>query len=312
MDPAVYSAAEIMPECLSELLPVFGEKSADEAFIIIAEIAGISALKVRIDPEKVMLSSPNKSRVVSACRRRAEREPVQYITGRAFFMHDEFIVGPGVLIPRGDTERLVVKAVEIWRSAAGEKRSGEKHSGGDKTFRFVDFCTGSGCVAVSLVRSVLKAGGDISGLATDISREALVFADENIRRLGVGEYLRTVRHDFLAGDHASLDENGQRFDLMIMNPPYIKHEVIDELDPEVRCFEPLIALDGGHDGLDFYRVAVRAAGRLLRPGGYIAAEIGFDQEDGVCSIFRDTGGFSGISVEKDHGGNPRVFSARKD
>lgn len=307
MDPAVYSAADIMPECLSELLPAFGEKSADEAYMLIAEIAGVSVLKVRIDPGKVMLSSADKKQTISACSRRAGREPVQYITGRAFFMHDEFIVGPGVLIPRGDTERLVEKAVEIWRSASGEKRSG-----GDKTFRFIDFCTGSGCVAISLVRSVLKEGGDISGLATDISREALVFADENISRLGVSGYLHTVRHDFLSDDHTALDKSGQGFDLIIMNPPYIRHEVIEGLDPEVRFFEPLIALDGGYDGLDFYRAAARTADRLLRPGGYFAAEIGFDQESGVCSIFRDAGGFSGIRVEKDHGGNPRVFSARKD
>ena len=304
MDLVTYTADRLLPVCIEILSPVFGGKARAEAMEALACITGSSVLKIRLGSESILLSETERDMVIDACRRRAAREPIQYITGKAFFMYDEFVVGPKVLIPRADTERLVEKAVEICLKLVSET------SDPCGPVRFIEFCTGSGCVSVSFVKAVMNAGGHASGVASDISDEALSYAGENIRRLGMGEFIETVRHDMLSGNFDDLADRYGDFDLLIINPPYIPSDVISGLEPEVCANEPRIALDGGADGLDFYRAAVQASFKLLRNGGYLTAETGYDQAGAVAGILEESALFCDIRAAKDHSGHYRVVSAR--
>lgn len=291
------NAAVLLQECIEILMPAFGEDASDTAKELLAALLGVSALKIRLNSDRIVINEEIKRNALEACRRRAVREPLQYIMGRADFMFGEFLVGPGVLIPRGDTERLVEKAAELLGSAGGP-------------VSFLELCTGTACVSISLIEFLRRAGIEVTGVATDISEEALAFANENRKMHGLEDALEIVRHDMLKDDFCSLVSCEKRFDMLVMNPPYISSSVIEELKPEVRVYEPRLALDGGDDGLVFYRAAAKAAVSVLLPGGWVATEIGFDQADEVSEIFSGTGVFEDIGVLSDHSGLPRVISAR--
>ena len=213
--------------------------------------------------------------------RRAKREPLQYILGNQEFMGLEFRVTPAVLIPRHDTETLVQEAVT--------------HAGNAK--RVLDIGAGSGCIAVALAK--LLPSVEMS--AVDSSDEALDIAKENAARNGV-----VVR--FISG---SLFEpfDGERFDLIVSNPPYIPTADLAVLQPEVRGYEPKGALDGGLDGLEFYRFIIPAAPEYLTPGGWLMVEVGIGQADMVKEMFT-AAGFSEIFTAKDPGGIERVVGGR--
>lgn len=296
------SVTDIIPKCLELLTPVFGVDALLEAREIISMVCGISPLTLSINPDDILLSSSDKNKILNFCHRRTKHEPLQYITGKAFFMHDEFKIGPGVLIPRGDTERLVEKALEV----AQERfyKNGYK-------VRFLEFCTGSGCAGISLIRSALKLGIHIKGVATDISNEALMYARANATDLGVKEHFKIIQHDIFSGDYKSLIQDDKTFDIIIANPPYISTEEINSLAPEVQSFEPIIALDGGADGLKFYEILSKLAIPLLGSDGVIISEIGYDQALTVKKIFSRLNAFSKIDIFKDYSGNPRIIQAQK-
>ncbi len=213
--------------------------------------------------------------------RRARREPLQYILGSQEFMGMEFRVSPAVLIPRHDTETLVHEAVN--------------RAGGVK--KVLDLGSGSGCIAVALAKLL----SDATVTSVDCSTKALDIARENAGKNGV-----TVR--FLAG---SLFQPvaGELFDLIVSNPPYIPTADLDGLQPEVREFEPKGALDGGADGLDFYRLIIPAAPDHLNPGGWLMVEVGTGQADAVRGMFT-TAGFTEIFTAKDPGGIDRVVGGQ--
>lgn len=291
------NAADLLQECCEVLNTAFGEDASDTAKELLAELLGVSALKIRLDSDRIVINEEIRRNALDVCRRRSVREPLQYIMGRADFMFGEFLVGPGVLIPRGDTERLVEKAAELISLSDGP-------------VSFLELCTGTACVSISLIEFLRRAGIEVTGVATDISEEALAFANENRKMHGLEDALEIVRHDMLKDDFCSLVSCEEKFDLLVMNPPYIRSCVIEGLEPEVRVYEPRLALDGGDDGLVFYRAAVKAAVSVLRTGGWVIAEIGFDQADEVSEIFSETGVFDEIGVLSDHSGLPRVISAR--
>jgi release factor glutamine methyltransferase len=214
--------------------------------------------------------------------RRSRREPLQYILGNQEFMGLEFAVTPSVLIPRHDTEVLVT---EVVRRAGGESR-------------ILDIGVGSGCIAVSLAKALPRA--EVMGV--EASPEALVLAEKNAETHG-------VRVTLFEG---SLFEPfpGQRFDLIVSNPPYIPTADLEALQPEVRDFEPHQALDGGRDGLDFYRIIVPAAPDYLIPGGWLLFEVGIGQADYVQALFQQTGTFSDLFTAKDPNGIERVVGGR--
>ena len=213
--------------------------------------------------------------------RRCERIPLQHLLGQVFFMGLPFAVNGDVLIPRPDTEILVETAAGLL-------------GGRNDPARVLDLCTGSGCIAISLT----KLCPGISCTAADLSGRALAVAAKNARSLGSRVFL--IRSDLFAGLPGEA-----RFDLIVSNPPYIPSDEIRELAPEVALHDPRMALDGGADGLYFYRRICMEAGAFLTDGGYLCVEIGHEQAGAVCRLF-EAAGFSEVSVKQDLAGLDRV------
>ena len=215
---------------------------------------------------------------------RRKRVPLQHITGEQEFMGLTFLVNRNVLIPRQDTEVLVE---EVMRHL---------HDG----MRILDMCTGSGCILLSL----LRYSNDCTGVGVDLSEEALRVAGENAERI-LGTQEGQTRVSFRHGDLFAGVEEGDRFDIIVSNPPYIKTSVIESLMPEVRVHEPRLALDGHEDGLFFYRRILEQAGRFLVGGGMLFFEIGYDQGEQVRRLMEEAG-YTGVEVIKDFAGLDRV------
>lgn len=207
---------------------------------------------------------------------RSRRIPLQQITGKAWFMGLEFEVSDQVLTPRFDTECLVEQVERLLLPG----------------MRVLDLCTGSGCILLSL----LARNPQICGVGTDLSAEALEVARRNRDRLGIEAPL-------LQGDLFS--QVTGKFDIIVSNPPYIPTEEIGGLMPEVRDHEPAMALDGGRDGLDFYREIIRQAVGYLKPGGWLAFEIGCSQGADLVRLFSRTG-YTGVHIGKDLTGRVRT------
>lgn len=232
--------------------------------------------------DNYLLSKDEYDRYCDALKRRINGEPLQYITGCQEFMSLNFTVGPEVLIPRQDTEILVEYVIEF----VGEKEN----------VSILDIGTGSGCIAISFAHYI--KGSRVMGV--DISKEALKIARKNAQSCGVED-----RIDFI---ESNLFEKVpiQKFDVIVSNPPYIPNKVIDTLDRQVKDFEPKIALDGGQDGLDFYRRIVKESEDYLKPKGLLAFEVGFDQAQEVKKIMEAS--YEDIKVIKDLAGIERVVT----
>lgn len=227
--------------------------------------------------------------------RRADRIPLQQLTGTQNFMGLEFCVNEHVLIPRQDTEILVEEVLQ------------NLHDG----MHILDMCTGSGCILISL----LHYSNNCTGVGTDISAKALEVARDNAERLleGVPQSMSDMDgFQKIELVQSNLFENitGQ-FDMIVSNPPYIQTSVIDTLMPEVRDHEPRLALDGSEDGLLFYREIVGESNKYLKQGGMLFFEIGYDQGEAVSRLMEQAG-FLEVQVIKDYGGLDRVvYGTRK-
>jgi len=218
----------------------------------------------------------------AAVGRRAKREPLQYIRGQAEFWSLPFTVNPAVLIPRPDTEVLVEEAL---KRIAGP-------------VRILDVGTGSGAIAIALAHEQPEASVE----AVDLSAEALAVAQGNAERNGVAARV-TLRQ----GDLRQLQ--GAGYDLVVSNPPYIPSADLAGLMPEVREFEPLLALDGGDDGLFCYRLLAAQASALLKPGGWLLLEVGIDQAAGVTELLQGAG-LVDIFTRADYAGVARVVGGQ--
>lgn len=212
--------------------------------------------------------------------KRAERIPLQYITGEQEFMGMKFKVNSNVLIPRQDTEVL---AEEVLKALEPE-------------MEVLDLGTGSGCILLS----ILKNAPTVRGTGSDVSKQALLVAKENAK-------LHELEAEWVRGN--LFDNVSGRFDVIVSNPPYIPQAQIPTLMPEVQLFEPLQALDGGGDGLDFYRRISALAPDYLKEGGLLFFEIGCDQAKAVQRIMAEAGFFE-LSVVKDLAGLDRVVRGR--
>ena len=209
--------------------------------------------------------------------------PLQYLTGEQEFMGLTYKVNESVLIPRQDTECLVEIVLK------------HLHDG----MRILDMCTGSGCILISL----LHYSNDCEGVGVDLSEEALNVARDNAERLSNNGISDKMNVNFV---HSDLFENiDGNFDIIVSNPPYIKTEVIKGLMPEVRDYEPMMALDGMEDGLYFYRKIISSAKEHLSRGGQLFFEIGYDQGQEVSDLMRKEG-YTDVEVLKDLAGLDRV------
>ncbi len=226
-------------------------------------------------------------------RRRRFREPVAYITGQKGFFESDFKVGPNVLIPRPETEILVETALRTLRSASETETAGP--------LKVLELGTGSGAIVVSLA----KAEPHHCYVAGDISFAALTVAAGNDARIAGGKI------HFFVGDWFSPLKSGSAFDLIVSNPPYIPAEDIQTLEPEVKSHEPILALDGGRDGLDCFRDILGNAHSRLSSGGTILLEMGFDQRAGIETLFRSCPEYESIDFIKDLSGHDRVVKIKK-
>jgi release factor glutamine methyltransferase len=221
--------------------------------------------------------------------RRGRREPLAYILGEKEFWSLDFVVTPDVLVPRPETELLVETGLNI----LARRRAGA---------RVLELGTGSGAVAVSLA----KERSDLAIHATDLSPAALKIARLNAKRHGVAP-----RIEFLAGDlFEPVGGAKAGFELVVFNPPYIAAREMDHLPPEVREWEPKLALFGGVDGLDFYRRIVREAPLHLAEDGVVALEIGAGMAQAVAAVFADAGRYKTLAVHRDLAGRDRVVTAQ--
>lgn len=267
-------------QCTVELLVNAGVPDAEiDAWYLFEHVTGMNRSAYFLHKEEE-LPKEQAERLAELSKQRAKRIPLQYITGSQEFMGYSFLVSPATLIPRQDTEVLVE---EVSRVAEGKS--------------VLDLCTGTGCIILSLAKMcrLTKAVG------TDISEEAIETAKKNAKRLEADA-------KFFCGDLYNAVPAGERFDILVSNPPYIPSAVIETLMPEVKEHEPMSALDGEEDGLAFYRKIIMEANKFLTEKGQIFFEIGCEQGADVSELLRQNG-FENIRVLKDLAGLDRVVSA---
>ena len=271
-----------------EQLELSGVPDADlDAWYLLEFVTGISKARYYGNPEAGM-EEEEVLRYRDVIRQRAERIPLQHITGEQEFMGFSFQVNEHVLIPRQDTETLVEEALGVLKPK----------------MEILDLCTGSGCILLSLLKLGEKQGiAGLKGTGADISREALKVAEENGRRLEIpGDQLAWVRGDLF-------EKLEGPFDLLVSNPPYIPSGELSGLQEEVRLHDPALALDGHEDGLYFYRRIAAEAGKYLRDGAFLMLEIGWDQGEAVRGLL-EAAGYQEVEVKKDLSGNDRVVRGR--
>ncbi len=255
------------------------EEASLDARLLLEEVCGTDRNTLLVHGDKEVTEEQREC-YVNYIKQRSRHIPLQHILGYQEFMGLRFAVSPAVLIPRQDTETLVEEVMRFL------------HDG----MHILDMCTGSGCILLSL----LKYSNDCVGVGCDLSADALKVAAENAAALGIeAEFLQSNLFEEIKG----------RFEVIVSNPPYIKSGAIKELMEEVREHDPMMALDGGGDGLFFYRKIVASAGDYLYPGGMLFFEIGCDQADEVSGLMQDAG-YKDITVCKDLAGLNRVVYGR--
>ncbi len=232
--------------------------------------------------------------------KRASRIPLQHITGEQEFMGLPFKVSDKVLIPRQDTETMVEDALEVINK--NHLRGEELSCKARKSWNILDLCCGSGAIGISIA----KLADDVKVTGSDLSGDALAVAEMNCKNIGA-KGMKFVKSDLFESFRGKL--GNKKFDMIISNPPYIRHDVISTLEPEVREHEPMMALDGGEDGLDFYRKIADEAPDFLKKEGIVMLEIGHDQMSDVIKLFSVDERYSFVTGLKDLAGRDRIVVA---
>ena len=217
-----------------------------------------------------------------------ENNPIEYITNKKEFMNLELYVNQDVLIPRQDTEILVEEVINILQNIKAEN------------IQILDMCTGSGAIAIALAKNVEKCIVD----AADIISGALEVVRKNVVKNQVEDKINIINSDLFS------KVPNKKYNLIVSNPPYIERNVIENLDKQVQK-EPIIALDGGEDGLDFYKKIINEALSYLESNGYLCFEIGYNQKNEVQNLLSNSGKYQNIYCKKDLCGNDRVIIAKK-
>ena len=257
-----------------------------DARLLVEAAAEATRADIVADPHRA-LTAEQEAVFEDYVSRRTRREPVSHILGRKGFWKIMLSVNPHVLTPRPDTEVIVDLALKSFPEGMA--------------FQMLDLGVGSGAILLSILAERPAA----KGLGIDVSEEALAVARENAANLGLAGQVALLRGDWTAG----LGEAS--FDLVVSNPPYVASAVIEELEPEVRDHEPRLALDGGADGLDAYRILAPEILRVLKPGGMFAVEIGYDQKQAVEALFQAAGA-SGVHTLLDLANHDRVVTGTKN
>lgn len=253
------------------------EEASLDARLLLEEICGTSRSDLLAHGDKQVTQEQGDS-YLSWIEKRKRHIPLQHILGYQEFMGLKFKVTPMVLIPRQDTETLVEEVMRYLNDG----------------MRILDMCTGSGCILLSL----LKYSNSCQGVGSDLSKEALEVARENAENLSLdAEFVQSDLFENIEG----------KYEIIISNPPYIPSGEIKELMEEVRDHDPLLALDGGEDGLTFYREIIKTAGRYLYPGGRLFFEIGSKQGMAVSGLM-EKAGYRDVAVCQDLSGLDRVVS----
>lgn len=271
-----------------ETLKNFGDETYDiDAKVLLKHTLSCDDMYLVIHLNDI-LNSDKKQEYFSYIERRKSGEPVAYITGKKEFMGFNFKVTKDVLIPRPDTETLVNEVLRC----TNDRRS----------LRILDLCTGSGAIGITLAKMLSFCEVTM----VDVSMDALEVARENAIDLMVDHRCEFMCLDVLS-DLSYIDE---QYDIVVSNPPYIPSDVLPTLMNDVKDYEPSLALDGGDDGLIFYRKIVSEAENILKKDGLMFFEIGYDQADDVTDLMKSK--FRDISVVNDFGMNPRVIRGIRD
>jgi len=281
----VTTRAQALAELRRNLNEAGFETAALDARLLLLTALGIPATTLVTHPDTPLTAEESET-LASFARRRLAHEPVARIVGIREFWGLPFRLSPETLVPRPDTETVVETALDLLPDRQAP-------------LRIVDFGTGSGCILVALLHELPRA----TGLGVDLSPGALATARTNADENGVGG-----RCHFALSRWA--DAVSGPFDLIVSNPPYIASGVIPTLDEEVREHDPRLALDGGPDGLEPYRILLSEAGRLLAPGGLLAVEIGYDQAEDLTSL-AGSFGLEILRIAHDLSGNPRCVAMRR-
>lgn len=260
-----------------------------QAELLLAQALKMQRMKLYLNFERILNTTETDS-LRALIKRRGQREPLQHILGSTSFCGLEIAVNPNVLVPRPETEILAELGWQFLNNSASANCSPA----------VLDFGTGSGCIAIALAVKCPTA----KIFAVEVSSEALNLANENARQNNVGD-----RIHFLHGNGFTTVPAGSKFDLIIGNPPYIPTDEIEGLQPEVRDFDPHVALDGGADGLDFYRRLAREATGWLQPHGKIMLEFGDGQADVIRPIFENQKWIV-ENVKEDYSRRPRILTAK--
>lgn len=274
-------------EALNYSIDKLKQENVEEPFsktkIVIANTLNVNKEYLIIN-ENEILNNEQIDRIKSSIDKLIQGIPLQYITNLQEFMGLDFYVDENVLIPQPDTEILVEEAICILKNIEKPK--------------ILDLCTGSGAIAISIAKNINAK----TITASDISNKALNVAKVNCKKNNV-DNIKLIESD--------LFENiTERFDIIVSNPPYIESNVIKTLTKEVQN-EPKLALDGGDDGLDFYRRIINEASEFLEPNGYLCLEIGYNQKDKVINLMEKSKKYSNIYSKKDLGNNDRIVVCQK-
>ena len=276
---------EILKKEINNLKQNNIENSTLKAKILLANILNVKKEYLLIHSEEE-IKQEDKIKYENCIKELIKGKPLQYITNKQEFMGLNFYVDENVLIPQPDTEILVEKAIEIAETTQKNK--------------ILDMCTGSGCIAISLAKKI----NNTQIIAVDISNNALNVANKNAINNNVENKIKFINSDMF-------NNIEEKFDIIVSNPPYIETETINKLEIEVQN-EPHLALDGGIDGLKFYKTIANNAFKYLNENGYLLLEIGYNQQNSVTQLLQDIGKYKDIETVKDLGGNYRIVIARKE
>lgn len=308
-------AAELGRELLQEIGLDYGA-AAMETDLIIMEVTGFDRIHIMLNPDQG-IGQQLYEEIVRLLELRRSTMPMAYVLGHRDFMGLDFYCEQGVLIPRSDTEVLVETVIE--KLEAQEQKAGAKKP---ESLYGIEIGVGTGIISISLLRhfsALSMVAGDVNEVAIELARKNASYADEQIRKMqgehvSISKRLSVIYSDIFENIESlrlyDADNHADLYDFIVSNPPYIRTDVIDTLMSDVKDFEPHSALDGMDDGLYFYRQITERGYDMIRPGGFVAFEIGFDQGEEVSELMKKRG-YRDVEIRKDLAGLDRVVTGFK-